>query len=252
MTHPYTKIIEGLAELDPAGARRAPLELHGKYVLAAVTDNNTGFQQDLHTLRELGPKGAEIADRLARVFKVPADGYGDAAPIDMILHCPACGLQHIDAPEESDPTTWAAEKYGNWTNPPHRSHLCHGCGHIWRPADVPTNGVAAVKTKGEADSTHATRLPMQPIETDTHGVVRFKGNRIVGNLLERYSNMNEIARDAAQGQYTAEEQMQFAQLIGYSVSGYCTLSYVSDESAALAKSLITVLQSTHTTTEPKP
>src|SRR5574340_600312 len=23
-----------------------------------------------------------------------------------------------------------------WDNPPHRSHLCHGCGHIWRPADV--------------------------------------------------------------------------------------------------------------------
>ena len=39
-----------------------------------------------------------------------------------------------------------------WNNPPHRSHLCHSCGHIWRPADVPTNGVAAIKTKGSADS----------------------------------------------------------------------------------------------------
>jgi hypothetical protein len=39
-----------------------------------------------------------------------------------------------------------------WDNPPHRSHLCHGCGHVWRPADVPTNGVATITTKGKADS----------------------------------------------------------------------------------------------------
>lgn len=65
------------------------------------------------------------------------------APIDMVLHCPACFLQHIDAPDERTP---------GWKNEPHRSHLCHGCGYIWRPADVPTNGVAAVKTTGKADS----------------------------------------------------------------------------------------------------
>jgi hypothetical protein len=74
-----------------------------------------------------------------------------AEPIDMVLHCPKCGTQHIDAPEPvampSDTNDMPA-----WVNPPHRSHLCHGCGHIWRPADVPTNGVAAVKTKGKDDS----------------------------------------------------------------------------------------------------
>ncbi len=70
------------------------------------------------------------------------------APINMVLHCPKCGVQHIDAPEFEN-TEFEA---GAWTNPPHRSHLCHSCGHIWRPADVPTNGVAAVATKGKADS----------------------------------------------------------------------------------------------------
>lgn len=114
-----------------------------------------------------------------------------AAPIDMVLHCPACGLQHIDAPGDRR-RRWlvgdrALTPYGvgtidrlssgtgfteayfadltlppghfavnerdlKWPNEPHRSHLCHDCGHIWRPADVPTNGVAAVKTKGSADS----------------------------------------------------------------------------------------------------
>lgn len=63
-------------------------------------------------------------------------------PIDMVLHCPKCHLQHIDE------TTSAC----------HRSHLCHGCGHIWRPADVPTNGVAAVKTRGSFDSPIASRI----------------------------------------------------------------------------------------------
>lgn len=79
---------------------------------------------------------------------------GGPAPIDMVLHCPACGLQHIDEPEggpEMQPDgSVHTEEY--WSNPPHRSHLCHSCGHIWRPADVPTNGVAAVKTRGQNDS----------------------------------------------------------------------------------------------------
>lgn len=72
------------------------------------------------------------------------------APIDMVLFCPKCGMQHIDAPDPHPELRNIHEV--PWTNPPHRSHLCHGCGHIWRPADVPTNGVQAVKTVGKADS----------------------------------------------------------------------------------------------------
>lgn len=74
-------------------------------------------------------------------------------PIDMVLHCPACGMQHIDRDEgqhmgaHADPSMWR--------NPPHRSHLCRkedgGCGFVWRPADVPTNGVERTKTVGKAD-----------------------------------------------------------------------------------------------------
>ncbi len=66
-----------------------------------------------------------------------------AGAIDMVLHYPSCGVQHIDAPDE---------RTADWKNPDHRSHLCHGCGHIWRPADVPTNGVQVVLTKGKDDS----------------------------------------------------------------------------------------------------
>ncbi|MNL38243.1 hypothetical protein D3C87_1604400 [compost metagenome] len=69
----------------------------------------------------------------------------------MVLHCPKCGLQHVDAREDLTHEVLLDESAA-WDNPPHRSHLCHGCGHIWRPADVPTNGVKAIATTGKADS----------------------------------------------------------------------------------------------------
>lgn len=68
-------------------------------------------------------------------------------PIDMILYCPLCGTQHIDKEETPAPHMMGKR----WTNPPHRSHLCDCCGHIWRPADVPTNGVQAISTRGKDD-----------------------------------------------------------------------------------------------------
>jgi len=74
-------------------------------------------------------------------------------PIDMILRCPRCGVQHIDEPDKPGPHFQSVIQGGGWDNPPHKSHLCAGCGYIWRPADVPTNGVAEIKTKGKNDST---------------------------------------------------------------------------------------------------
>ena len=73
-------------------------------------------------------------------------------PIDMVLHCPNCGEQHIDAPEPMIEHDNGVVEFREWTNPPHRSHLCHGCGTIWRPADVSTNGVLTLKTRGRADT----------------------------------------------------------------------------------------------------
>jgi len=67
---------------------------------------------------------------------------GLTRPVDMVLFCPQCGEQHID------------RATSDWDNPPHRSHLCLVCGTIWRPADVATNGVPAITTKGSADTWH--------------------------------------------------------------------------------------------------
>lgn len=107
----------------------------------------------------------------------------DPKPVDMVLQCPRCHMPHIDAPsfqhnlytdKDKDRPDAICDRNGQvvlnlckdcgkgesqlewacacWTNPPHCSHLCQKCGCIWRPADVPTNGVAEVKTRGKADN----------------------------------------------------------------------------------------------------
>lgn len=65
----------------------------------------------------------------------------DPAPIPMLMFCPKCALQHVDAPS-------AARE---WDNPPHRSHECQGCGHVWRHADVATTGVLKIDSHGVRD-----------------------------------------------------------------------------------------------------
>lgn len=84
-------------------------------------------------------------------------------PIDMILFCPMCGVQHVDAPEHHDVVVGEEDRIAVDTmtgldNPPHKSHLCHECGCIWRPADVCTNGVASILTRGERDNFKHTRM----------------------------------------------------------------------------------------------
>jgi hypothetical protein len=94
----------------------------------------------------------------------------DGRPIDMILFCPnpECRRQHIDTagPCHACQGVGSIESQsgvmsgaclvcngsGKWDNPPHKSHFCHFCGCIWRPADVPTNGVKSIRTKGKADN----------------------------------------------------------------------------------------------------
>jgi len=72
-------------------------------------------------------------------------------------------------------------------------------------------------------------LPFQPIKDG-----RFVPNRIVELLLETSTHgMTSLARK----DFTDEERTQFAQLIGYSVGGFCSLSYVSDDAARVARAV---------------
>jgi hypothetical protein len=67
--------------------------------------------------------------------------------------------------------------------------------------------------------------PLQPIIFDKRGVGRFKKNKIVDFLYDwaqsRGMGMNELAMM----DFDKNERWQFAQLIGYSVSGIGDLSY---------------------------
>jgi hypothetical protein len=111
-------------------------------------------------LRELGgeliPKTHDIDSFVLTTRKIRKEWEELHRPIPMILHCPKCHAQHVDAPETD-------EQYGRrvaaierplkrWTNPPHKSHLCHSCGCTWRPADVETYGVATIESRGTLDT----------------------------------------------------------------------------------------------------
>jgi hypothetical protein len=122
--------------------------------------------EELHALRD-DPAARvycseELWDsaRFLRLFALRLERrFLSLPPIDMVLFCPSCGTQHIDAPDPQK----------NWDNRPHRSHACQNpaCGHQWRPADVDTNGVRAIKTRGDSDSPGIAPLR---VVRDKHGV----------------------------------------------------------------------------------
>lgn len=70
-------------------------------------------------------------------------------------------------------------------------------------------------------------FPLQPLYTDSYGVVRFRANRVVTYLLEKGGlDVNMLARVLPD---SPDDWEQFAQLIGYSLSGFGELPYVRDE-----------------------
>ena len=88
----------------------------------------------------------------------------------------------------------------------------------------------------------ATEEPMQPVYLDKEpgcaSLARFRSNEVIEWMLEegrdgRHFDLNRIgARFAAERH--SRDRMQLVQLIGYSISGYSELSFVSNESAARA------------------
>lgn len=77
-------------------------------------------------------------------------------------------------------------------------------------------------------------MPLQPIYKDEHGTLRFKENAIVSYLLNNGGiDMNKLAML----HFNQADREQFAALIGYSLSGFSELSYVSDEAYATAEKM---------------
>ena len=82
--------------------------------------------------------------------------------------------------------------------------------------------------------------PIQPLAKDTKGVLRFKENTLVRALLDHGQatglGLNDLACMFSTPEY-ADDWQQLAQLIGYSLSGYGELSYVSDDAYGAAATM---------------
>lgn len=82
--------------------------------------------------------------------------------------------------------------------------------------------------------------PMQPLimPFPSTGIVRFKANAIVQYLLDHNGEGVKIDMiTIACMEFSQEDRVQFAQLIGYSLAGFHELSYVPDETALAATEL---------------
>lgn len=82
------------------------------------------------------------------------------------------------------------------------------------------------------------RHPIQPVEMGKNGVDRFKSNSIVRRLMEHGQktglSLNELAGEG----FSNSDWEQFAQLIGYSVSGWSGLSYVSEDACSAVDAMV--------------
>ena len=84
----------------------------------------------------------------------------------------------------------------------------------------------------------APKHPLQPIIIDKHKVARFKSNRIVEWLLENAQANGFDMNTLAMMDFDKNDRWQFAQLIGYSVSGIGDLSYHDKDDLAEADRIV--------------
>jgi len=76
--------------------------------------------------------------------------------------------------------------------------------------------------------------PIQPLARDSDNVLRFKENKIVRHLLDAGSiNLHDLTIL----DFSDDDRAQFAQLRGYSLTGFGELSYVNKETYELAEML---------------
>ena len=98
--------------------------------------------------------------------------------------------------------------------------------------------------------------PMQPVIKDEGGILRFRENAIIRYIVDHAGDVvhpgapaidPRTGRPYHQGRldlgklmtmdFPQEDREQFAQLMGYAITGYHELSYVSEESATQASVL---------------
>lgn len=83
------------------------------------------------------------------------------------------------------------------------------------------------------------KQPIQPLYADDHGVIRFRGNKIVEWMLDagRSGKPFDLNTIASLPGIPNEDREQFAQLIGYSLSGAGDLGYMTNETWEAANAM---------------
>ena len=82
--------------------------------------------------------------------------------------------------------------------------------------------------------------PMQPVVKGKDKVLRFKVNNIVRHLLDHGPWDLNLLHTMS---FSREDWTQFNQLIGYSLSGFCELSHVSNKAKDEAWEILTAGES---------
>lgn len=99
---------------------------------------------------------------------------------------------------------------------------CRGCGAEHYAEDLDESELCRVCRDREAK---LDPHPSQQIRWDGKGVIRFRDNRIVRRLLDTHPTLD--LHELTGMDFSQEDWMQFAQLIGYSVSGFGDLNYAA-------------------------
>jgi hypothetical protein len=126
---------------------------------------------------------------------------GREKPVDAVLWCPNCFEQHIDVADPMVCETCGlygeneciCDVFNPWLNPPHKSHRCNFCNHVWRPMNHPTNGVVALEKTGERDGFAQPRaFATKKDFDDAVEVATSHLERTIAELREQIKAANEV------------------------------------------------------------
>jgi DNA-directed RNA polymerase alpha subunit len=106
-------------------------------------------------------------------------------PIPMLLWCPECKTRHIDD--------------GIFATKSHHTHACQNCGHVWRPAIVPTVGVKFLpgfKNETAASITAANQealvknlwksIDELEVSVRSAGALQHAGYKYIGDVVKKH------------------------------------------------------------------
>ena len=94
------------------------------------------------------------------------------APVRMLLPCPNCGARHVDE--------------GSFATKSHHTHACQTCGHVWRPALVPTVGVRFLPGYRDESVPEPPPAPSRPFAIELAALVSAQTASLMAQLFPEF------------------------------------------------------------------